>query len=60
MIWTHEMPTRQGKYWYYECGVKRVVSVWGYRNKPNELFTNEDGGSSLDKDFYKGFGGIPP
>jgi len=52
-MWVKERPTEIGKYWCYQNNYSRIVSIWKYSSEDDtSLFTNEDGGCSLDDSFY--------
>lgn len=47
--WTFEKPAKPGFYWCLRDRDIRVVRVWSYvDSQDTSLFTNEDGGASLD------------
>jgi len=51
--WTHQTPKKVGFYWCRFEKRIRMVKVWK-QSTGAELYTNEDGGASLDDNMYLG------
>jgi len=51
--WTHQAPKEVGFYWCKFEERIRMVKVWK-QSTGTELYTNEDGGASLDDNIYSG------
>ena len=51
-----DKPKTLGYYWvknWLSSKPAKIVKVWGYKSvKGDQLFTNEDGGASIDDDMY--------
>lgn len=54
MKWTHERPTKIGKYWYRHKSklMRCIVDIWTPKGSNGALFTNQDGGASLMDSYF--------